>query len=79
MVDIELIYEDKYLCIAIKPQGVDSEHGLPQAIHEQFGFEVFPVHRLDKDAGGLIVFAKTGESAARLSRLMADRMRKKGL
>lgn len=72
MKDIELIYEDEYLCVAIKPQGLDSEHGLPEAIHSQFGFSVYPVHRLDKEAGGLIVYAKTKPCAAELSHQMAD-------
>lgn len=72
MKDIELIYEDEHLCVAIKPQGLDSEHTLPEAIHAQFGLNVLPVHRLDKDAGGLIVYAKTKPCAAGLSRLIAE-------
>lgn len=72
MKDIKLIYEDSHLCVAIKPQGLDSEHGLPEAIHAQFGLNVLPVHRLDKDAGGVIVYAKTKACAAELSKLIAD-------
>ena len=34
--------------------------------------ETFPIHRLDREAAGLMVFAKTGEAAAFLSQRMAQ-------
>ncbi len=64
---IEIIYEDSELCIACKPQGIDSEHVLCEYLSKQLGCDIYPVHRLDKDAGGLILLAKTKRAAAKLS------------
>lgn len=67
---IEIIYEDYELCVACKPQGIDSEHTLTKLVSQQLGCDIFPVHRLDKDAGGLILLAKTKRAAAKLSDYM---------
>lgn len=65
---MEILFEDKYLVVAVKPRGVLSEH------HEReenmpalLGGNVFPVHRLDRTVGGVMVYAKTREAAAKLS------------
>ena len=41
------------------------------------GTEVYPVHRLDTQTTGLMVYAKTESAAAGLSRQVADRIMKK--
>lgn len=64
---IEIIYEDSELCVVCKPQGIDSEHTLTKLVMQQLGCDIYPVHRLDKDAGGLILLAKTKRAAAKLS------------
>lgn len=64
---IEIIYDDTELCVACKPQGIDSEHKLCELLSKQLGCDIYPVHRLDKDAGGLILLAKTKCAAAKLS------------
>lgn len=64
---IEIIYDDTELCAVCKPQGIDSEHRLCELLSEQLGCGIYPVHRLDKDAGGLILLAKTKRAAAKLS------------
>lgn len=64
---IEIIYEDSELCVVCKPQGIDSEHMLTKLVSQQLGCDIYPAHRLDKDAGGLIVLAKTKYAAAKLS------------
>lgn len=64
---IEIIYEDSELCVVCKPQGIDSEHTLTKLVSQQLGCDIYPVHRLDKDAGGLILLAKTKRAAAKLS------------
>lgn len=64
---IEIIYEDSELCVVCKPQGIDSEHTLTKLVSRQLGCDIYPVHRLDKDAGGLILLAKTKRAAAKLS------------
>ena len=65
---MEIIFSDKNIAVIVKPVGLDSEHDLPTALKEQLGGEVFPIHRLDKNVGGLMVFARTTQAAASLSR-----------
>ncbi len=63
--------KEKDDCLFIsKPQGIESEKQLPQLVLAQSGIKVWPVHRLDKETGGVMVLAESAESAAKLSRLM---------
>lgn len=73
--EIPILYEDKWLLACCKPAGLASEEpGLPQLLRQQPGTaEIYCVHRLDKAASGVMVYAKSTEAAARLSRLIADR------
>ncbi len=64
---VEIVYDDAHICVACKPQGIDSEHSLINTLSKQLGCYIYPVHRLDKDAGGLILLAKTKQSASKLS------------
>lgn len=67
-------------CVIKKPAGLTSEEGaqsliplLQQALAERGeNTALFPVHRLDKPTGGVMVYARTKESAAYFSRLAAD-------
>ena len=72
--ELELIYQDAQLVLAVKPAGVLSEEGgMPELLRAQTGAkEIYCVHRLDKAVGGLMVYAKTREGAAYLSRLIAE-------
>ena len=69
---MDFIYTNKDIAICVKPVGVDSEHELPEAIVKELGGEVFPVHRLDKNVGGLMVYARTRRAAAALSRAIQE-------
>ena len=69
---MKLLYSDKQIAVCIKPVGLDSEHGLPQALQEALGGEVFPVHRLDVNVGGVMVYARTKAAAAALSKAITD-------
>ena len=61
---MEILYQDKEIIVCLKPVGVDSEHELPAML----GGEVYTLHRLDKNVGGVMVYARTKQAAARLSR-----------
>ena len=61
---ISVLHQDSDIIVCIKPVGMDSEHELPAAL----GGQIYPVHRLDKNVGGLIVYARNKVSAADLSR-----------
>ena len=65
---MEYLYQDEEIVLCVKPVGLDSEKELPEAMVKELGGQVFPVHRLDKNVGGLMVFARTSASAAFLSR-----------
>ena len=69
---MELLYSDHAIVVCIKPLGLDSEHGLPEALKQLLGGEIFPIHRLDLNVGGVMVYARTKQAAAELSRLVQD-------
>ncbi len=64
---MEILYSDSQIAVCVKPVGLDSEHEVPARLQKSLGGEVFPLHRLDKNVGGLMVFARTRPAAARLS------------
>ena len=61
---ISILHQDNNIVVCIKPVGLDSEHDLPAAL----GGEIYAVHRLDKNVGGLMVYARNKATAADLSR-----------
>lgn len=63
-----ILYSDSGLVACIKPVGLDSEAELPAALCRQLGGEIFPIHRLDKNVGGVMVYARTKAAAAALSK-----------
>ena len=69
---MEILYSDRDIAICVKPVGLDSEEQVPAAMKEQLGGEVFPIHRLDKNVGGVMVYARTKAAAAALSRAVQD-------
>ena len=69
---MEILYSDKHLAVCIKPVGLDSESGVPAALKAQLGGEIFPIHRLDQNVGGVMVYARTKFAAAELSRAVQE-------
>jgi 23S rRNA pseudouridine1911/1915/1917 synthase len=69
---MKILFSDPNIVVCVKPVGVDSEHGLPQALQERLGGEIFPIHRLDQNVGGVMVFARTKAAAAQLSRAVQE-------
>lgn len=65
---MEILYSDRDLAVCVKPVGLDSEAEVPNALKELLGGEIFPLHRLDKNVGGLMVYARTKAAAASLSK-----------
>ena len=64
---MEILYSDKQIAVCVKPVGLDSEAEVPAALKEQLGGDIFPIHRLDKNVGGVMVYARTKQAAANLS------------
>ena len=69
---MRILYSDAGLVACIKPVGLDSESELPVALREAIGGEIFPIHRLDKNVGGVMVYARTKSAAAALSKAVQD-------
>ena len=75
---MEVLFEDKELIVIIKERGLLSEEhetkpNMVTALKEYTKGEIFPVHRLDKDVGGVMVYAKNKKAAAELSKQAGDR------
>ncbi len=64
---MEILYSDANIVVCIKPVGLDAETEVPNALKEALGGEIFPIHRLDKNVGGVMVFARKKGAAAALS------------
>ena len=69
---MEILYSNKHLAVIVKPVGMDSEHEVPQALSEMLGGDIFPLHRLDKTVGGVMVFARGKAAAAPLSKAVQE-------
>lgn len=67
-----LLFENPDLVVCLKPIGMDSEQEVPAQLHTQLGGTFFPIHRLDQNVGGVMVYARTKQAAAALSRAVQD-------
>lgn len=65
---MEILYSDSQIVVCVKPVGVDSEHEMPALL----GDEIYTLHRLDKNVGGVMVYARTKQAAASLSRQIQE-------
>jgi 23S rRNA pseudouridine1911/1915/1917 synthase len=82
---LDIVYEDAYLLVINKPQGLVVHPGAGQSdntllnalLHHNNDLNILPragiVHRLDKDTTGLLVVAKTQECYQKLVQKMQER------
>ena len=76
---MEILFEDSAVIVCVKPQGVLSQsdknggESMITRLREHTGGEIYPVHRLDKETGGVMVYAKTSAAASALSRDISER------
>lgn len=85
-VTVPVLYQDEAIVVIDKPSGavVHRGRGVPkdspllvQTLRNQLGVYVFPVHRLDRQTSGVMVFALSSEDAAAISlQLRAQAWRK---
>ena len=76
---MELLYTDNRIVVCLKPAGVlstDEPGGMPELLRRALGESetgcVRVVHRLDQPVGGVMVYAKTAQEAARLTQAMGQ-------
>lgn len=84
---MEILYEDKSIVVCVKPAGINSQSAdggkdmisLLNAHFEQNGesAKAYPVHRLDRETAGVMVYAKNSKSAAALSKQIEQNTVKK--
>jgi tRNA pseudouridine65 synthase len=72
---LELLHEDQHIVVVNKPawwvvhptRGARDAITVLRILRDQLGQRVFPVHRLDRQASGVLVMARSSEAAARLA------------
>ena len=69
---IRVLFEDGDVLAVDKPEGVVSiseagAGGLPELLKDHYPGKLFPVHRLDRGASGVIVFAKSADAHRHLN------------
>ena len=69
---MQILYHDNEIAVCIKPVGLDSEKEMPEALGKELGGEIFTLHRLDKNVGGVMVYGRTKAAAAKFSRLIQN-------
>ena len=69
---MNILYSDRDIAVCVKPVGLDSEHQVPEAMIQELGGQIFPIHRLDKNVGGVMVYARTKGAAATLSKAVQE-------
>ena len=83
MKTLPVLYQDEYLVAVNKPVGLlvhrssidRHEHAnAMKIVRDDLGQWVYPVHRLDKSASGVLVFALDKETARRMTQSFTDAM-----
>lgn len=69
---MQILYSDPDIAVCVKPVGLDSESELPAALMDTLGGSIFTLHRLDKNVGGVMVYARNKTAAAALSKAIQD-------
>lgn len=69
---MDILYSDRGIVVCIKPVGLDAEMEVPAALKDQLDGDIFPIHRLDKNVGGVMVYARTKQAAAALSKAVQE-------
>ena len=80
-----VIYRDAYLLAASKPHGIATYResrgggvpGFKEQLEEKLNQRLFPVHRIDADTSGIVLFALDSRAAAALIRLFKEHKVKK--
>ncbi len=75
--DLNILYKDDAITVCEKPVGVLSEDspdekGIIGLLSEKAGTKLHLLHRLDRNVGGVMVFANNPKSAAILSKAIAN-------
>lgn len=67
---IQILCTERDFAVIVKPVWMDSEKEVPERLSRELGGVFYTIHRLDRNVGGVMVYARTKEAAAALSRLV---------
>ena len=82
MIDLQICYDDEHLIAINKPHGLlvhrtsmasNTNQFAVQELRNQIGQHVYPVHRLDRKTGGVLLFAKDKVTNSLMQKQFADR------
>ena len=79
---MEILFEDEDILVCIKPVGVVSQsdetaNNMISLLQTLTGGSIYPLHRLDREVGGVMVYAKSRFAASVLSKDIANHKFKK--
>ena len=80
---MKILFEDENIVVCIKQRGVVSQadstgkESMITLLSDITNSEIYPLHRLDREVGGVMVYAKNKKSAANISRQITDKTFKK--
>lgn len=83
---ITILFEDNHLYVVSKPAGISTQPGqdggislqtehqrlIKQRDHKPGGVFLHPIHRLDRDASGIVVFCKTQKALSRMHQAVRE-------
>ena len=73
---MEILEQIAAYVVCIKPAGIPSQgeglDAMPARLAAEVSGEIYPVHRLDQAVGGVMVYARTKQAAAALSRAIQE-------
>ena len=77
---MEILYKDEHIVVCIKPSGalsardISGNKNMTDMLKQELGvMEVYPIHRLDRDVSGVMVYALNSVAAVKLSQDASDK------
>lgn len=79
---MEILFEDGDILVCIKPVGVvsqadETKNNMISLLETLTGGSIYPLHRLDREVGGVMIYAKSRFAASVLSKDIANHKFKK--
>lgn len=69
---MKILFSNDDFILCIKPVGLDSEKEVPEQLKMLYPTEIYPVHRLDQNVSGIMVYTRNKKYAAELSKAIQD-------
>lgn len=76
---MEILYSDEHIVVCAKPVGILSQgdekgsENMISLLSKELSSDIYPVHRLDRNTGGVMVYAKSAKAAAKMSAVIENK------